>query len=70
MINEIQIIPRNYILKININSKKLDFEKIDYKEDTIEVNSKEGIETLDNWVDKWVKIIRKLFEKNTILILI
>ena len=63
MINEIQIIPRNYILKININSKKLDFEKIDYKEDTIEVNSKEGIETLDNWVDKWVKIIRKLFEK-------
>lgn len=62
-INEIELLPRNIIFHINKENSKYYFEEIDYEESTIELNSKEGLELLDNWFNKWVKILRALKEK-------
>lgn len=60
MINEIEFIPRNHVIKININNRTLKHKKINYNENTIPIDSKEGIEILDNWFYKWISIFRKL----------
>lgn len=59
-INEIKILPRNFKVEIDINTKKVNFTKIDYKENSVNLNSKEGILILDTWYEKWIKIIRNL----------
>ena len=58
LINEIEAIPRNYIININKDNKEVTFEKIDYEEKTIPINSIEGLKTLDKWFYKWIEIIR------------
>lgn len=60
LINEIEAIPRNYIININKDNKEVTFEKIDYEEKTIPINSIEGLKTLDKWFYKWIEIIRKI----------
>ena len=60
MINEIESIPTNFILNINISTKTLSYEKINYNENTISIDSLEGIELLDYWFYKWIGIIRNL----------
>ncbi|MGN0093009.1 MAG: hypothetical protein ACI37V_01005 [Methanobrevibacter sp.] len=64
LINEIEAIPRNYIININKDNKEVNFEKIDYEEKTIPINSVEGLKTLDKWFYKWIKIIRKIKSKS------
>ncbi len=63
LINEIEVLPRNYKVIINKNNKSINFEEIDYQEHTIELNSKEGINTLDKWFYKWTSIIRSIKDK-------
>lgn len=63
LINEIETIPHNRIIKINKNDKTIHLEKIDYKRHSINLDSKEGLEILDNWYYKWVDIVRSLKEK-------
>ena len=63
LVNEIELIARDYIIKINKNNKTLDFSEIDYEENTIHIDSKEGIEILDAWYYKWVNNIRNLKNK-------
>lgn len=60
LINEITIIPSNAVVKINLISKGYILEYIDYKENSIPFESKEGIDIIDNWIDKWGYIIRSL----------
>ena len=60
MVNEIKLLPRNYKLDIDIFSKKLNIVKINYGENSIPINSKEGMNILDSWFDKWIKIIRSI----------
>ena len=43
MINEIEIVPRNYTLIINISKKTYDFKKRAFKENSVPINSIEGI---------------------------
>lgn len=62
-VNEIEIIPRNIIFHINKETHNFYLEEIDYEESSIELNSKEGLELLDNWFNKWVNILRSLKEK-------
>lgn len=63
LINEIKTLPRNQQVIINKKNKTIDFKKKDYKEHTIDLDSKEGFETLDNWFYKWTNIIRNIKSK-------
>ena len=60
LVNEIEVIPRNYSIHIDKINKTLKFEKIDYAEHSIDLNSKEGLAILDKWFEKWIGIIRNL----------
>lgn len=63
LVSEIEMIPRNAIVKINCINKSISFEKVDYAEYSIELNSKSALKLLDEWFDKWVNFIRFLKEK-------
>lgn len=60
MINEIEIIPRNYIINIDIPSKTLDFKILPLDDSTISIDSMDGIKLLDDWFYKWVSIFRSI----------
>lgn len=62
LVNEISILDRNAVVQIDITSKTLTFDKIDYREHTLSLDSPEGMEALDTWYNKWVDIIRFLKE--------
>ena len=57
-VNEIQLIERNAILRIDIAAKNLEKELIDYREHTIPLDSEEGISILDDWVEFWGGVLR------------
>ena len=63
LINEIIELPSNTVININITQKKIKFLFIDYKENTIPLNSLQGLKIIDNWVDKWTYIFRSLKNK-------
>ena len=60
LINEIEVLPRNYKLIINKKNNSINYEIINYQEHTVPLNSKEGLKTLDKWYNKWVNIIRSI----------
>ena len=60
MIKEITKIPSNSFITINIQTKSLKLYYIDYGENSISLESEEGQEIIDKWVDKWGYIIRSL----------
>ena len=60
LINEIIKLPSNAIIKIDIKKKQLKLFYIDYKENTVPLESKEGLKIIDEWVDKWSYIFRSL----------
>ena len=60
LVNEIKVLPKNYSLNINLNTKSISLNFIDYKEQSISVNSDEGIKILDNWFYRWTTIFRDL----------
>lgn len=64
LVNEIEVIPRRYIVEINKKTKTIYFEKIEYDEHSIELNSKNALDILDNWFYKWVEYIRILKKTN------
>ena len=57
-VNEIEMVERHIIIRINVAEKNFLFEPIDYKENNIPLNSPEGIATLDSWVELWGKVFR------------
>ena len=63
LIKEITILPSNSIITINILTKRFTLNYLDYKENTIPLESKEGIKIIDNWIDKWGLILRSLKKK-------
>lgn len=60
LINEIIKLPSNVALIINIKKKKLKIDYLDYLENTIPLDSEEGLKIIDNWIDKWGYIYRSL----------
>lgn len=64
LINEISIIPRNCNVIVNKQTKKVEYEKIDYEEHSIYLNTEEGLDTLDKWYYKWVELIRSIRSKS------
>lgn len=60
MIKEITRIPSNAVLYINKKTKLIKINYIDYNENTIPLESKEGLKIVDDWVDKWSFIMRSI----------
>jgi hypothetical protein len=60
LINEINKIPSNGILLIDIKNKIYKVKYIDYQENTIRLESEEGLKIIDNWIYKWGYIFRSL----------
>ena len=63
LINEIYQIPSNAFVVINKINKTFKIYFIDYKENTIPLESEEGIKIIDKWVDKWGYILRSLIKQ-------
>lgn len=63
LVNEIRALPRDSIVHINKLKKKVEIEIIEYTKHQIPINSKEGLDILDNWFYKWINIIRTVKAK-------
>ncbi|MBE6500554.1 MAG: hypothetical protein E7Z80_08450 [Methanobrevibacter thaueri] len=63
LVNEIKSIPKHYIVLIEKNSKSVSYDKIDYAEYSVNLDSKLAFELLDGWHEKWVNIIRSIKSK-------
>jgi hypothetical protein len=60
LVNEIRLLPRDYKVIINKMKKSISFEQIDLEEQTVNLDSYEGMALLDGWYERWVNIIRSL----------
>ncbi len=64
LINEIQLIPSNNKVLINIEDKTISYEDISPDDASIEFGTKESLSCLDNWFNKWVSIYRNIIKDN------
>ena len=60
LIKEIVQIPSNSFIVINIITKEKKINYIDYQENSIPLESEEGLKIIDKWIDKWGYILRSL----------
>lgn len=60
MIKEITILPRNCFVKLNKLDRKLEICHFEQKETYIPIDSKEAIDIIDAWHNKWNRIIKAL----------
>ena len=60
LIKEIKQIPSNSFIVINLITKEFKISFIDYKENSIPLESQEGLKIIDNWINKWGYIFRSL----------
>jgi hypothetical protein len=63
LIKEIKQIPNNSFIVIDIKTRQIKIYNIDYKENTIPLESVEGLKIIDDWADKWGFIFRSLNHK-------
>ena len=66
-VNEVRLIERNAIIYIDSVNKTLDINLIDYREHTVPLDSQEGVDTLDRWVEFWSSILREVAQKTKLL---
>ena len=69
MINEIKRIGKDYVIEIYLNDGKINFIEKDYEINSIKVDSKEAIDILDKWHNKWCNVLRNLVKKSSPLII-
>lgn len=60
LVNEIRLLERNIKIEIPLDTTIPEFSSIDYRENTLEISSAEGIRLLDQWYEKWTAMIRNL----------
>ena len=63
MINEIEVLPRTYVINIDIEKKTFVVENKYYDEQSVLIDSEEGIRILDDWFYKWISIYRSIAEE-------
>lgn len=63
MIKEINKLPSNAFILINVEIRTFKIFYINYNENTIPYDSIEGIEIIDKWIDKWGYILRSIRNK-------
>jgi hypothetical protein len=66
-VNEVSLVERNAILHIDIAAKNLETELIDYRENTVPLDSEEGIAILDSWVEFWGSVLRGVAQNTKFL---
>ena len=66
-VNEIQLVDRSAILHIHKTKKQLELELINYKENTVSLDSQEGITILDRWVEFWRKVFRNVAQRTNFI---
>ena len=64
MINEISLMDRSAVIELNIPEKMISWHCVDYKENTVDLDSAEGMEILDRWYRKWTGIVKSLFDNH------
>lgn len=64
LINEITMLPEDIIIHIDKSSGDIYFEKNQFKEKCVPINTKEALDILDSWFLKWMGIIRHIREKS------
>lgn len=60
LVNEIEVLPRHYVVKIDVISKQIRYETIDYKEKTVDLDSQEAFDIIDEWFYSWTSLFRNL----------
>ena len=60
LVNEIKVIDRSAVCTVDIIEKKISITLRDFHENTIELDSKEGMLILDAWYEKWCNFISAL----------
>ena len=65
LINEIELLPRDCVIKIDTASQKLEIGRVNYHENTVSVNSREGIQILDDWFRRYTELFRNLRAKTS-----
>ncbi|MBO6293068.1 MAG: hypothetical protein J6N51_12575 [Selenomonas sp.] len=63
LINEIRLLPKNSRIKIDVVNTHMGVQYIDEKELSVPLDTKEGLQILDQWYHKWTGIIRGLKKK-------
>ena len=69
ILNEIKRIGKDFSIEINLNDGKVNFIEKDYGVYTIKVHSKEAIDILDKWHNKWCNVYRNLVKLSSPIIL-
>ncbi len=65
---EIEWLPRNVEVHINIKSRTLYLNKIDFSEKTVPLQSEEAFAILDSWIDRWRSFFCSLEKQNVRII--
>jgi hypothetical protein len=60
MLNEIKRVGKDFLIEINLNNGNTSFIEKDYEISSIKVDSKECIDILDKWHNKWCNVYRNL----------
>ena len=68
IINEIEILDREVIVEISLDSRDYHFLEVNYKENTVDPDSDEGIRILDDWADRWSRILENICSKTSNLL--
>ncbi len=65
MVKEIRCLPKNVRIIINKNNGTLALKTVDYKENTVPIDSLQALKILDQWYYKWISIINYLKSKTS-----
>ena len=69
MLNEIKRLGKDFLIEINKNDGKVSLIEKDYETNSIKVDSKEAINILDNWHNKWINLYRNLVKLKSPIII-
>lgn len=60
MVNEIRLLDRAAVVTVDVSARTLSLDYVDYHENSVELNSPEGMAILDRWYRKWTGLIHNL----------
>lgn len=62
-VNEIQLLDRSAIVHIDLDAKSLELELTDYREQSVSLDTEEGLAALDRWLDFWSNFLFNLAQR-------
>ena len=65
--NEVQLCERNAVIYIDMMKKTIEKDFIDYKENTISLDSAESITVLDKWAEFWSEVLRGVDQQTSFI---